>query len=89
MDMKKKKEFTYDDLSQKVGKDIDDEKILEDADNVVFNEDADLRWPSGSDRTARDWIRDEVDKANWDSEDNPWRREAVRSHEEKRYSRMK
>ncbi len=83
--MKKKKEFTYDDLSQKVGKDIDDEKILEDADNVVFNEDADLRWPSGSDRTARDWIRDEVDKANWDSEDNPWRREAVRSHEEKRY----
>ncbi|OYT45301.1 proteasome-activating nucleotidase [Thermoplasmatales archaeon ex4484_6] len=28
---------------------------------------------------------DEVEKAQWDSEDNPWKREAVRTNEEKRY----
>ena len=42
-------------------------------------------WSTSSGRTAREWIKEEVEKAQWDSEDNPWKREAVRSNEEKRY----
>ncbi len=42
-------------------------------------------WSTSHDRTAREWIKEEVEKAQWDSEDNPWKREAVRSNEEKRY----
>jgi proteasome regulatory subunit len=55
---------------------IDDE--LEDDEEVTW-------WSTTSDRTTKDWIKDEVEKAQWDSEDNPWKREAVRSNEEKRY----
>jgi len=54
-------------------------------DNDLEDEEEENWWGGSSDRTAREWIQQEVEKAQWDSEDNPWKREAVRSSEEKRY----
>lgn len=54
-------------------------------DNELEEEEEENWWGGSSDRTAREWIQQEVEKAQWDSEDNPWKREAVRSSEEKRY----
>ncbi|MFW3146397.1 MAG: proteasome-activating nucleotidase [Thermoplasmatota archaeon] len=42
-------------------------------------------WPFSSKEAEEDWIKEELSKVQWDSESNPWKREAMRMNEEKRY----
>ena len=42
-------------------------------------------WEVNSNRDVRQWIEDELNKAQWDSEMNPWKKEALRTNDEKRY----
>lgn len=56
-----------------------------DHDDSLDEDGEDIWWGGLSNRTAKDWIKQEVEKAQWDSEENPWKKEAVRSNEEKRY----
>lgn len=83
--MEKKKASKKDEWS-KEDEVVSDQPIdIKETDDELEDDEEETWWSSGADRTARDWIREEVEKAHWDSEDNPWRREAVRSNEEKRY----
>lgn len=82
MKKKNKTDHPYDE------KDQDPEEVLDLEGEIEDNESEDEEeetWWTVKDRSARDWIQEEVEKANWDSEDNPWKKEANRSNEEKRY----
>jgi proteasome regulatory subunit len=42
-------------------------------------------WKSADRETEKEWIKEELSKVQWDSDGNPWKREAMRMSEEKRY----
>ncbi|MGA1847723.1 MAG: proteasome-activating nucleotidase [Thermoplasmatota archaeon] len=47
--------------------------------------DEDPWWSAPSKEREKEWIKEELSKVQWDSESNPWRKEAMRMSEEKRY----
>jgi proteasome regulatory subunit len=84
-DMPKKNSPETDEIHRGKKTESEKELDLEGSDDELEDDEEDTWWSTDRDRTAKEWIQDEVEKAQWDSEDNPWRREAVRSNEEKRY----
>lgn len=42
-------------------------------------------WKNGDEKVEKKWIREELSKVQWDSDGNPWKREAMRMSEDKRY----
>jgi proteasome regulatory subunit len=67
-----------------------DEELLED--ELIFEIDDELDgqedepwWKTSEDETEKEWMKEELSKVQWDSEGNPWKKEAMRMSEEKRY----
>ncbi|MBN1390630.1 MAG: proteasome-activating nucleotidase [Candidatus Thermoplasmatota archaeon] len=68
----------------------ENEEISDEEDeNISFevedSEGEDPWWSDSEDHTEKDWIREELSRMQWDSENNPWKRESLRMNEEKRY----
>ncbi len=51
----------------------------------IEDSDEDPWWSAPSKEREKEWIKEELSKVQWDSESNPWRKEAMRMSEEKRY----
>jgi len=51
----------------------------------IEDSDEDPWWSAPSKEREKEWIKDELSKVQWDSDSNPWRKEAMRMSEEKRY----
>ncbi|MEA3559897.1 MAG: proteasome-activating nucleotidase [Candidatus Thermoplasmatota archaeon] len=65
----------------------DDEKdrLDEFSEDVELDEDEDPWWPLPTREAEKDWIKEELSKVQWDSGSNPWKKEAMRIGDEKRY----
>ncbi|MGA1819795.1 MAG: proteasome-activating nucleotidase [Thermoplasmatota archaeon] len=81
--MKKKKSV---DSEKRTGVDLDDDDLEDELSFEVEDEvEEDPWWSDKDDQSEKDWIKEELDRVQWDSESNPWKRESMRISEEKRY----
>ncbi|MGA1793261.1 MAG: proteasome-activating nucleotidase [Thermoplasmatota archaeon] len=81
--MKKKK---AEDSEKRTGEALDDDDLEDELSFEVEDEvEEDPWWSDKDDQSEKDWIKEELDRVQWDSESNPWKRESMRISEEKRY----
>jgi proteasome regulatory subunit len=76
---KKKKTVIEEDLAN-----LDEEISFEIEDHEMEIEEEPW-WKSADRDSEKEWIKEELSKVQWDSDGNPWKREAMRMSEEKRY----
>ncbi|MFO8051939.1 MAG: proteasome-activating nucleotidase [Thermoplasmatota archaeon] len=77
--MKGKKDGEKDEFEEDRFDELNENNELEEEDED------DSWWPLPSKEEEKDWIKEELSKVQWDSGSNPWKKEAMRMRDEKRY----